>query len=167
MNRGMSPSRTCNNGWPLSLTVEGIQFITWREASTHEHFWTKLIDLQRATMEGWPDPDPDGEITRQTDEQARRMFDAWQATPDNFWLAQANDLYVGYSALGPDDSAPETIGTGPTAVRPEYRGRGIATALKAICLNRARARVATRHHTFGQSRDDPRQREIRLQTWAR
>src|SRR5262249_31867191 len=54
-----------------------------------------------------------------------------------FFLAKANGVFIGYTALGPDHNAPEAIGTGPTAVRPEYRGRGVATALKVLALTHA------------------------------
>jgi GNAT superfamily N-acetyltransferase len=123
---------------PARLAAQGIQFSTWQQASADAQFWTKLTDLQSAAAEGWPDPDPDGEITRASEDQVRRMFAHWQSEPDAFFLAQAGELYVGYSAVSPDNRDPEAIGAGPTAVRPEYRGRGIATALKALCLNYAR-----------------------------
>jgi GNAT superfamily N-acetyltransferase len=124
---------------PARLAAQGVQFNTWRLTSMDTQFWERLTDLQRAAADGWPDPDPDGEITRASEDQVRRMFAYWQTAPDAFWLAQADGLYIGYSALGPDNRVPEAIGAGPTAVRPEYRGRGIATALKTLCLNYARA----------------------------
>jgi mycothiol synthase len=120
------------------LTAQGLQFITWRQACADAQCWAKLTDLQGAAAEGWPDPDPDGEITRASEDQVRRMFAYWQTAPDALFIAQAGELYLGYSALGPDNRDPAAIGAGPTAVRPEYRGRGIATALKALCLNYAR-----------------------------
>jgi GNAT superfamily N-acetyltransferase len=68
------------------------------------------------------------------------MFNSWRTTPDTFFLAKADGVFIGYTALGPDHRAPEAIGTGPTAVRPEYRGRGVATALKVLALTHARQR---------------------------
>jgi GNAT superfamily N-acetyltransferase len=45
---------------------------------------------------------------------------------------------VGYSALTLNDAARTRAGSGGTAVRPESRGLGIATALKACCVGWAR-----------------------------
>jgi GNAT superfamily N-acetyltransferase len=119
---------------PHSLTAQGIEFTTSRQEGQDERFWTKLTNLQRAAVIGWPDPDPDGVVTIPTEDEVRRMFDSWQTTPETFFLAKAAGVFIGYTALGPDHCAPEAIGTGPTAVRPEYRGRGVATALKVLAL---------------------------------
>src|SRR5215468_4125768 len=121
-----------------NLTAQGVQFTTLRQEGLDEQFWTKLTDLQQAAVIGWPDPDPDGVMTIPTGNEVRRMFDSWQTTSDTFFLAKADGVFIGYTALGPDHSAPEAIGTGPTAVRPEYRGRGMATALKVLALTHAR-----------------------------
>jgi mycothiol synthase len=123
---------------PHNLMAQGIQFTTLQEEEQDERFWTKLTDLQQAVVSDWPDPDPDGEITIPTNEEVRRMFNSWQTAPDNFFLAKADGVFIGYTALGTDYRFPEAVGTGPTAVRPEYRGRGIATALKVIALTHAK-----------------------------
>lgn len=125
-------------GLPQSLATQGIQFTTLRQEWQDERFWMKLTDLQQAAVSGWPDPDPDGEITIPAEVEVRRMFDSWQTTPDTFFLAKADGMFIGYTALGPDHCAPEAVGAGPTAVRPEYRGRGVATALKVLALTHAR-----------------------------
>jgi mycothiol synthase len=123
---------------PHSLTAQGVEFTTQRQEGQDEQFWTKLTDLQQAAVIGWPDPDPDGVMAIPTGDEVRRMFDSRQTTSDTFFLAKADGVFIGYTVLGPDHSAPEAIGTGPTAVRPEYRGRGVATALKVLALTRAR-----------------------------
>ena len=46
---------------------------------------------------------------------------------------------MGYSSLTLTDEARLQAGSGGTAVRPEYRGLGIATALKASCIRWAAA----------------------------
>src|SRR5262245_32663907 len=120
------------------LTAQGLQFTTLRQEGQDERFWTKFIDLQQKVVSGWPDPDPDYVITIPTGDEVRRMFSSLQATPDTFFLAKDNGIYIGYTAIGPDHRVPEAIGTGPTAVRPEYRGRGVATALKVLALTHAR-----------------------------
>jgi mycothiol synthase len=122
---------------PHNLAAQGIEFTTLRQEGQDNQFWNKLTDLQRAAVIGWPDPDPDGAVTIPTDDEVRRMFDSWQTTPDTFFLAKADGVFIGYTALGPDHRVPEAIGAGPTAVRPEYRGRGVATALKVFAIAHA------------------------------
>lgn len=123
---------------PGSLTAQGIEFTTLKQEGQDERFWTKLTDLQQAAVIGWPDPDPDGAVSIPTGDEVRRMFDSWQTRSDTFFLAKVDGMFIGYTALGPDHRVPEAIGTGPTAVRPEYRGRGVATALKVLALTHAR-----------------------------
>jgi len=123
---------------PRSLTAQGIEFTTLKQERQDERFWTKLTDLQQAAVIGWPDPDPDGVMTIPTGDEVRRMFDSLRTASDTFFLAKADGVFIGYTALGPDHRVPEAIGTGPTAVRPEYRGRGVATALKVLALTHAR-----------------------------
>jgi GNAT superfamily N-acetyltransferase len=53
-------------------------------------------------------------------------------------IAKARGEYAGYSALAVTDRARTQAGSGGTAVRPEYRGIGIATTLKAGCIRWAR-----------------------------
>src|SRR5262249_28646970 len=53
------------------------------------------------------------------------------------FVAKADGVFIGYTAVSPEECVPEAIGTGPTAVRPEYRGRGVATALKVLALTHA------------------------------
>lgn len=125
-------------GLPHILTAQGIQFTTLRQEGHDEQFWTKLTDLQQAAVSGWPDPDPDGVVMIQTGDEVRRMFDLWRTAPDAFFLAKADGRFIGYTALDPDHRDPGAIGTGPTAVRPEYRGRGVATAMKVLALTHAR-----------------------------
>ena len=53
-------------------------------------------------------------------------------------IAKARGEYAGYSALTVTDRARTQAGSGGTAVRPAYRGLGIATTLKAGCIRWAR-----------------------------
>ena len=54
--------------------------------------------------------------------------------PDACFIAVQGEQYLGYSALTVADEARTQAGSGGTAVRPEFRGLGIATALKARCV---------------------------------
>jgi GNAT superfamily N-acetyltransferase len=77
--------------------------------------------------EGWHSPDPTWPDTR-TLEDIRSLFQHI-LVPERFSIMQCSDHYVAYT------SAERSNQTG-TAVHPAYRGRGIATALKAYDLHR-------------------------------
>jgi len=73
------------------------------------------------------------------------MFKDWvlkgpRALPEAFFLAKDGDAYVGVSDLERLESMPDTLYTGFTGVRREYRGRGIAMCLKLRAIDYARRR---------------------------
>jgi GNAT superfamily N-acetyltransferase len=63
-----------------------------------------------------------------------------RALPEGFFLAKDRDTYVGVSNLEKLESLPDTLYTGFTGVRREYRGRGIAMCLKLRAIDYARRR---------------------------
>jgi GNAT superfamily N-acetyltransferase len=67
--------------------------------------------------------------------------------PEACFVAKAGDTYIGYSALTVTDKAGLRAGSGGYAVRPEHRGLGIATALKAHCVRWAREHGVRRLET--------------------
>jgi GNAT superfamily N-acetyltransferase len=71
-------------------------------------------------------------------EQFRARTADFGMIPEACFIAKAGDRYAGYSALTVTDRARTQAGSGGTGVRPEYRGLGIATALKACCVRWAR-----------------------------
>lgn len=66
-------------------------------------------------------------------------IDTPRALLDAFFLARDGDRYVGLSQLGRSLMEPGVIFQGLTGVLPEYRGRGIAMALKLATVRYARA----------------------------
>jgi mycothiol synthase len=104
-------------------------------------FWEGFCDLFNAAREGWPDPDP-GPVEALTPHEFRHRHRTYEADAgagaDRGFLARREDLYLGFtSALG-------------TAVRPAFRGQGIATALKVRAITDARDRgVATLRTSTG------------------
>ena len=63
----------------------------------------------------------------------------WRDGDEAIFLAAHGDNYVGYTTLWDDATATDLKGTGETAVRPEWQGLGVASALKASAIRRARA----------------------------
>lgn len=74
---------------------------------------------------------------------------------DAYFLARRGDFYVGESALKRTDADAHALRQQLTAVLPEYRGRGIATALKLHTVEYARAHGYREIRTFNSSRNAP------------
>jgi GNAT superfamily N-acetyltransferase len=112
-------------------------------------FWEKLTDLHEAARDGWPDPDPGGSISPTQPAELRSFIMPSGEPAVAFFLASRADQFVAYSALVRRQAAGEAQ-FALTAVRPEARGQGLGTALRARCLlvgrgamTRCTARLAT------------------------
>jgi GNAT superfamily N-acetyltransferase len=101
-------------------------------------FWRRLADLHDAAREGWPDPDPGATIVPLEPETLRSMLMPSSDPPVAFFVASRGEQLVGYSLVA-GERASGRAQFAATAVRPGYRGRRLATALRARCL------VAARH----------------------
>lgn len=128
---------------PQVLAARGIEISTFAdELRDDPESWQKLRDTNQAAQFGWPDPDPNPDGSPHAPESVER-FRARAAEfgmiPDACFVARSGERYVGYSALTVNDRTRTQAGSGGTAVRPEYRGLGVATALKACCVRWARA----------------------------
>ncbi|MGB9179878.1 MAG: GNAT family N-acetyltransferase, partial [Pyrinomonadaceae bacterium] len=124
------------------IKAQGITVTTFeKEEAKDARVWEKLTQLQNAVGPDWPDPDPDGITEPLTVEEFQKTFAAWQVLTEAFYIAQAGERYIGFSGLGPDSFRADSeavVGSGPTAVRPEYCGQGVATMLKVLALSYAR-----------------------------
>jgi GNAT superfamily N-acetyltransferase len=121
------------------LAARGIRLTTLAdELNAYSRGWEKLRDTHQAARFGWPDPDPrpDGKPHEpETVDEFRTRSEAVGVIPDACFIAADADRYVAYSALTVIDEARRQAGSGGTAVRPEYRGLGIATLLKSRCVH--------------------------------
>lgn len=68
----------------------------------------------------------------------REVLEGPDALPDAFFLAKDGDAYVGQSDLQRSGAMPDELFTGFTGVLREYRGRGIAFALKLRAMEYAK-----------------------------
>jgi len=94
------------------------------------HYLEQIFDLYSAAREGWPDPDPDptgGDVVSLN--ELKRWLDNAKL-PEAFFIAKLPDRYIAFTSF---------FGIG-TAVHPAYRGKGIATLLKAGSIADARRR---------------------------
>ena len=121
-----------------TLADRGIRVTTFADAlSVDPDAWRKLRDTNFAAQVGWadPDPPPDGSpLEPETVEGFSSRTQSFGMIPEACFVALTPEHYVGYSALSLNDETRAQAGSGGTAVRPEYRGLGIATALKARCI---------------------------------
>ena len=90
-------------------------------------------------MHNWPRAYPGPELALAFEEFGRR-FVQHAILPEGFAVARQGDLYVGYSGLAADTSSPGQVIAAGTVVRPAWRPRGIATALKLRVLAYAQRR---------------------------
>ena len=60
----------------------------------------------------------------------QRLIDNPDVLPGGYFIAKDRDRYIGESFIGRTESEPGVILQGLTGVLPDYRGRGIAMALK-------------------------------------
>jgi GNAT superfamily N-acetyltransferase len=138
---------------PLNTALEarGIEFTTLgAELRDDTESWRKLRDTNQAAQFGWPDPDPnpDGSPNEpETMDAFRARAARFGMIPEACFVAKVGETYAGYSALTVSDKAGSRAGSGGTAVRPEHRGLGIATALKARCIHWAREHGVRRLET--------------------
>jgi GNAT superfamily N-acetyltransferase len=102
-------------------------------------FWRKIAGLQFATQAGWPDPDPDGIVDVMSETELRRMLIPSGELPLAFFVAERRGEFLGYSVLAVRAHRDREAQFVATAVRPEARYHGIATALRARCLSVAKA----------------------------
>lgn len=129
---------------PRRLEAEGIRFVTFAEVASDPEFWAKMTDLQNDVLRDWPDPDPDPDFEPVGEAETRLFFDQCLMIPDASFIAMAGGDPVGYTGLGGADPEAGRIESGPTAVRTDFRGRGVATALKVLAVREARRLGFTR-----------------------
>jgi len=112
------------------LAGDGIAIVTLADFSARsKNALAEYIDVVEAARDGWPEPDPDlpGESPTPVDWAAVvRLADNTHAL-----VAEQRGRLVGFTS---------GLGTG---VRPDMRGRGIATALKIAAIDAAIARGET------------------------
>jgi GNAT superfamily N-acetyltransferase len=126
------------DGLQQKLEDQGIRITTLaRELARDRSAWMKLRDTNEAAYVGWPDPDPGPNNEPPKPESAdavRRRGERLGIIKKALFIAVGRTGYLGYSAVTAVDPARGQAGSGGTAVRPEHRGYGIATALKACTI---------------------------------
>lgn len=121
--------------------ARGFTFCTLAQEQTRSpaNWLMEFTDLDNETRAGSHAP-------RSPDQMIER-FAFLALVPEALFIARRRDVYVGYSYLNVAESDKETLIHGWTGVRLEYRGQGLATALKlhaaAYAKQRGYRRIVT------------------------
>lgn len=129
----------------------GLRFTTLAREGMTERHKRALYDLNRAA--GLDVPDSDGTFLPYENFDAQ-VFQASWFDPSGQILAVDGEQYVGLGALGVN--AVDGVGSNAfTGVDREYRGRGLATALKLLVIREARQRGVSMIETGNNSLNTP------------
>jgi len=144
---------------PSELRIDEMDFEQWRAAETRvetsgitltslaeidsDETRRKLWQLSELTRRDIPHHGPYEEFPF---EQFTGLLDRPEALPDCLVIARDGDRFVGSTTL--IHQTPDRALTGLTGVDPEYRGRGVALAIKVRCAELARKRGYRKMHTF-------------------
>ncbi len=153
------------------LAAEGITIRTLAELESDAERDRKLYDLEWALFQDTPG----------VDTSTRRPFDEWVANEinnprlphDGYFIALDGSRYIGLTHFWDRSAAqgPTAFAIGLTAVLPDYRRRGIATALKVRSIRYAQAvgcptiRTASEEHNAPMLTLNTRLGFIRLPAW--
>ncbi|HEX8697159.1 MAG TPA: GNAT family N-acetyltransferase [Longimicrobium sp.] len=129
---GFDPARAAAAA--RELEARGIVFATLAEEQERRpaEWLRELTDLENATRAHIDAPRTPAEMIE------RLAF--LKVAPEALFLARSGERYLGYTCLNVRGSDGETLVQGWTGVRPEERGRGLATALKLHAAAYARTR---------------------------
>jgi GNAT superfamily N-acetyltransferase len=121
------------------LSREGIRFTTLAEVGVdNAAFLHAVHDMEFRCERDMPGSEPRSQEPYEL--WRHRQLEGPGRSPERFWVAMDGDRPVGVARLSWKSG--NTLGNALTAVDPEYRGRGIARALKLKTVEWARAHGA-------------------------
>lgn len=129
-------------GLEPQLVMQGISISTFAYERAHDPAaFHKLYNLHVAALPDWPDPDPDSNPpTTIAFADYFRRFEQGAIVPEGFFIAKRGDRYIGYSGLLEVAETPGRLYSAGTAVHPDARRLGVATALKVHTIAYAQQR---------------------------
>jgi len=114
----------------------GLEVGTLAEFQKTDPDWQRAMwELDSELMLDVPFPEP---IRPESFEEYVKHFGHPSFLPEAWFLAKDGDRYVGMSCLWKPLADPDSIYTGLTGVRREYRRKGVATSLKVRAIRFAR-----------------------------
>ncbi len=140
--------------YPARIASRGIRISTLAEERVVDpDAAKKLHEVVQSIAEDIPQPAP----------YTRVSYDQWEAfelknpslLPDGYFIAKDDDRYVGLSVVWKSDTEPKSLYQGNTGVIRDYRGRGIAVALKLRVIEYARTHGYEKVKTWNASNNAP------------
>jgi GNAT superfamily N-acetyltransferase len=133
---------------------EGITISTLEaERARGEDAVRKAYDLDRVISHDIPMTDP---MTETSFERfVQQEIEGPNLLPDGWFIAKDGERFVGVSNLFTSEELPDVLYQGLTGVLREYRGKGIAMALKLRGVRYAQARGAREIRTWNNTRNRP------------
>ena len=114
----------------------GLEVGTLAEFRERDPDWQRAMwELDTELMKDVPFPEP---LEQEPFEEYVKHFGHPSFLPEAWFLAKDGDRYVGMSCLWKSLGDPDSIYTGLTGVRREYRRKGVATSLKVRAIRFAR-----------------------------
>ena len=134
--------------------IRGLRVVTVESEQSADPRWLeKLHDLHTAVAADVPQPDPYTPMT--VDELRQRWLENPDYLPGGHFLAKDGDRYVAESNLFRAGNPPDVLYQGITGTRREYRGRGLALALKLRTIEYARAHRKREIRTWNDTLNEP------------
>jgi GNAT superfamily N-acetyltransferase len=106
------------------------------ERAINENAVTEAYELEQIVSRDVPDIDPYTEVP--FDQFLKNVIEAPYSIPEAFLLAKHDGRYVALAWMAGSEEEPDVLYQGLTGVIPEYRGKGIAMALKLATVECAR-----------------------------
>jgi GNAT superfamily N-acetyltransferase len=135
-----------------AVEASGIRFFTLADEENRAEAERKLYEVNRMAVLD----EPASTGTFPVYENWRRIIleGAWYR-PESQFIAADRDRYIGLAGVYNEPDMPETMFNGLTGVERDYRGRGIAMALKLLTIRYAREHGATKITTGNDARNTP------------
>jgi mycothiol synthase len=141
-------------GYEERVSVRGITITTLaRELEIDPHCLRAVYEVMGVLDIGAPREDPDLPMVMPLSDFLAHDIHHPNALHDAFFLAKIGDFLVGMSALKRTGAQPEVLHQQLTGVLPEYRGIGIATALKLRTIAYAQRHGYREIRTWNSSRN--------------
>ena len=139
-------------GAPERVVDLGIT-ITTLAAETNPNLWPAMYERDTICARDIPDIDPFTPMPY--DDFVKTYITAPYVIPEAFFLAKHGDRYVGVARLWASEEEPDILHQELTGVIPEYRGKGIAMALKLKTVEYARAHGKRQIRTWNDTLNRP------------
>jgi GNAT superfamily N-acetyltransferase len=139
--------RTAREGITITTLAEE------RRRDPSEALLRRLYEVETEMLMDVPLPEPFTPTS--FDDFLRLGVNSPNILPEAWFLAKDGDQYVGESALWRQRAEPDVLGQGFTGVRREYRGKGVAMALKLQTVKYAKEHGIREIRTGNNTRNRP------------